>query len=101
MKKQAMSMPPKAVVPNVNLDNPELLNMLNAGGSVATQQKNWETVKTIKEDENPLKNFSIKLFESELKEIRAHLLGIGGRKSKSIQTFILEAISEKLKRETK
>lgn len=94
-------MPPKAVVPNVNLDNPELLNMLNAGGSVAVEKKKVASVELEKREDNPLRNFSIKLFESELKEIRAHLLGIGGRKSKSIQTFILEAISEKLKKETK
>lgn len=98
MKKPAMTMPPPQVAPKVNLDDPEILNMINGGGSVAVKKKK-EQAQEPKADS--IKNFSIKLFDSELKEIKTHLIGVGGRKTKSIQTFILEAISEKIKKETK
>lgn len=93
-----MTMPPPQVTPKVNLDDPQILNMINGGGSVAVKKKREQTQEP---QADVLKNFSIKLFDSELSEIKTHLLGIGGRKTKSIQTFILEAISEKLKKETK
>ena len=89
-------MPPPQVSPKINLDDPQILNMINGGGSVAVKKK-----KEYAKEPHSMKNFSIKLFESELEEIRTHLIGVGGRKTKSIQTFILEAISEKLKKETK
>jgi hypothetical protein len=98
MKKQAMTMPPPQVTPKVNLDDPKLLNMVNGGGSVAVKKKKEQAQEPAPDS---IKNFSIKLFNSELEEIKTHLLGVGGRKTKSIQTFILEAISEKLKKETK
>ena len=72
--------------------------MVNGGGSVAVKKKKEQAQKPAPDS---IKNFSIKLFNSELEEIKIHLLGVGGRKTKSIQTFILEAISEKLKKETK
>ena len=98
MKKQAITMPPPQVTPKVNLDDPKLLNMVNGGGSVAVKKKKEQTQEP---QTDVLRNFSIKLFDRELEEIRTHLIGVGGRKTKSIQTFILEAISEKLKKETK
>ena len=91
-------MPPPQVSPKINLDDPQILNMINGGGSVAVKKKKEYATKP---QANSIKNFSIKLFDSELKEIKTHLIGVGGRKTKSIQTFILEAINEKLKRETK
>ena len=98
MKKQAMTMPPPQVKPKVNLDDPQIVNMINSGGLVAGEKKKEQAQEPAPDS---IKNFSIKLFDSELSEIKAHLLGVGGRKTKSIQTFILEAISEKLKKETK
>lgn len=98
MKKQVMTMPPPQVTPKINLEDPKIVNMINGGGSVAVKKKKGQE----KEPQaDSIKNFSIKLFDSELKEIKTHLIGVGGRKTKSIQTFILEAISEKLKKEIK
>ena len=98
MKKQAITMPPPRVAPKIDLEDPKLLNMVNGGGSVAVKKKKEQTQEPAPDS---IKNFSIKLFDSELSEIKTHLLGVGGRKTKSIQTFILEAINEKLKKETK
>jgi hypothetical protein len=89
--------------PQIDLDDPKLLAMIDGGGETVTEKKKktkeQEPAPTPTADE--LKNFSIRIFQSELDDIKKHLKGFGGRKTKSIHTFILEAIGEKLKRESK
>lgn len=89
--------------PQIDLDDPKLMAMIDGGGDTVTEKKKktkeQEPAPTPTADE--LKNFSIRIFQSELDDIKKHLKGFGGRKTKSIHTFILEAIGEKLKRDSK
>lgn len=97
MPSQVATMPKQA--PQIDLDDPKLMAMIDGGGDTVTEKK-----KKTKEQEpaaDEIKNFSIRIFQSELNDIKRHLKGFGGRKTKSIHTFILEAIGEKLMRESK
>lgn len=97
-KKSPIGMPPQQIASKIDLDDPAFKAMVEGGGSVAVQKKKESTTQ---QGQEAIKNFSIRLFESELNDIKTHLQGYGGRKKKSIHTFMLEAISEKLKREIK
>jgi hypothetical protein len=106
MKQKPKMMMPSQVAkpkqaPQIDLDDPKLMAMIDGGGDTVTEKKK----KTKEQEPAPtayeLKNFSIRMFRSELDDIKSHLKGFGGRKTKSIHTFILEAIGEKLKRESK
>jgi hypothetical protein len=97
MPSQVAAKPKQA--PHIDLDDPKLMAMIDGGGDTVTEKKKKTTEQVRTEDE--LKNFSIRIFQSELDDIKKHLKGFGGRKTKSIHTFILEAISDKLQRESK
>jgi hypothetical protein len=98
MKKGTMAMPPKPKqeTPFLNVENPELLAMIASGGGTKAEMKPLDLKADLSDE---IKHFSIRLFNSELEEIKNHIKGFGGRKTKSIHTFILEGIREKLDRE--
>lgn len=108
--KPIITMPPPTVkaAPRTDMDDPELLAMIEGGGSVAAEKKNKPSkakqseLAADTEDQAEIKNFSIRLLASELADIKDHLQASKTRfKKQSIHSFILEAIAEKLKRERK
>lgn len=85
-KKKTMSLPPKPLT-----DSEGMQKMINKGGSA--------TMVSDSPQQDELKSFTIKIYESELSKIRA----IIGRESKrdrvSIRTFITDAVLKKISEE--
>jgi len=89
MKKNKIAMPPGP------LNNPAMLEAINKGGSVKTvlPQKN----PTPQEDK--LKSFTFKIYESELAQIRDIQDQLPKRDRISIHDFVVAAVKEKITKE--
>jgi hypothetical protein len=87
----------KIVMPPVPLDSPAMKEAINKGGSVRS------TVPTtvVDPNEDKLKSFTIRLYESELAEIRDILPRLPKRGVKSIRSFLTVAVQEKIAKEKK
>jgi hypothetical protein len=88
-KKPKLSMPP--VAQSIALDdNQAMLEMINKGGSVLSQE-----VKEV----DKLKSFTFKIYESELQKIREIQDRLPKRDRISIHDFVLDAVLNKIQNE--
>lgn len=87
-KKPKLTLPPAA--PTV--DEKAMKAMIEKGGSV-TSEPQKERV----QEEDPLKSFTIKIYESELAQIRAIQDAMPRRDRISIHDFIVAAVQAKIK----
>ncbi len=72
--------------------------MINKGGSVVTEASQPPTAPV---EEDKLKSFTFKIYESELAQIRAIQDALPKRDRISIHDFVLAAVKEKIKQEGK
>ena len=93
MKKGKISLPP------TGLNSPAMLEIINKGGSVKEQSSTF--IELQKTDEDPLKSFTFKIYESELAQIRDILSRLPKRDRMSIHDFVVLAVKEKISRQTK
>ncbi|RZK36445.1 MAG: hypothetical protein EOO61_10340 [Hymenobacter sp.] len=90
MKKPKLGLPPTRV-PNTSVEE-----MISKGGSVASEPLRPPTVPPVPE-EDKLKSFTFKIYESELAQIRAIQDALPKRDRISIHDFVLAAVKEKIK----
>jgi hypothetical protein len=96
MKKPKLGLPP-ARVPNVSLEE-----MINKGGSVASETPAPPSASaTVEPEEDKLKSFTFKIYESELAQIRAIQDALPKRDRISIHDFVLAAVKEKIRQESR
>ena len=98
MKKPKLGLPPTAPLSTV-MSNPAMQAMINKGGSVLEEPT--PTTKKSEAAEDKLKSFTFKIYESELAQIRAIQDTLPKRDRISIHDFVLAAVKEKIKKETK
>lgn len=89
MKKPKLGLPPTRV-PNTSLDE-----MISKGGSVASEPLRPPAAPSVPE-EDKLKSFTFKIYESELAQIRAIQDALPKRDRISIHDFVLAAVKEKI-----
>lgn len=89
-KKPKLTLPPAAP----QLDEKAMIAMIEKGGSTISTKK----PPTMAEQEDALKSFTIKLYESELAQIRAIQDNMPKRDRISMHDFIVTAVQDKLKR---
>ena len=90
MKKPKIGLPP-APAPSL-----AMLEMINKGGSVST-----DPVVPAAPEEDKLKSFTFKIYESELAQIRAIQDSLPKRDRISIHDFVLAAVKDKIGKESK
>lgn len=94
MKKPKLGLPP-ARVPSLSLEE-----MISKGGSVASEVVQPLATLPVPE-EDKLKSFTFKIYESELAQIRAIQDALPKRDRISIHDFVLAAVKEKIRQEGK
>lgn len=92
MKKPKLGLPPTRV-PSTSLEE-----MIGKGGSVASEAA---PVPATLPAEDKLKSFTFKIYESELAQIRTIQDALPRRDRISIHDFVLAAVKEKIRQETK
>lgn len=95
MKKPTLGLPPS--LPKA-LADPAMQAMINKGGSVSESEPSPATAK-VQEQEDKLKSFTFKIYESELAQIRGIQDKLPKRDRISIHDFVLAAVKEKIKKE--
>jgi hypothetical protein len=93
MKKPKLGLPPTHV-PSISLEE-----MINKGGSVASEA--LQPIVPPGPEEDKLKSFTFKIYESELAQIRAIQDALPKRDRISIHDFVLAAVKEKIRQEGK
>ncbi len=96
MKKPKLGLPPTPPAP---LSNQAMQAMINKGGSVLETPE--PTPSKPEPEEDKLKSFTFKIYESELAQIRAIQDKLPKRDRISIHDFVLAAVKEKIKKEAK
>ncbi|MCB2380485.1 hypothetical protein LGH70_23025 [Hymenobacter sp. BT635] len=96
MKKPKLGLPP---TPPVSLVNPAMQEMIDKGGSVL--EKPAATPAKPEPEEDKLKSFTFKIYESELAQIRAIQDSLPKRDRISIHDFVVSAVKEKIEKERK
>jgi hypothetical protein len=95
MKKPKLGLPPTRV-PNTSLEE-----MISKGGSVGSESAQPPAIPTKPEpEEDKLKSFTFKIYESELAQIRAIQDALPKRDRISIHDFVLAAVKEKIRQTT-
>jgi hypothetical protein len=92
MKKPKLLLPPVPVP-----DTAAMQAMINKGGSVAATEAQAAVASSPGDD--PLKSFTIRLYASMLAELQRLKEAQPKKKPKSIHSFVIEAIAEKIERE--
>lgn len=92
MKKPTLGLPP------TRLPATSLEEMINKGGSVVTETSHPRAAPV---EEDKLKSFTFKIYESELAQIRAIQDALPKRDRISIHDFVLAAVKEKIKQDGK
>lgn len=102
---------PKSRKTETGFDNEKALDFIRQGGSQSqgdeTAEQQPQTVvagkgrHTTKTDPNDQVSISIKLLVSERNQINDNRAKLSGRDKKSLEGWIIEAITEKLERENK
>lgn len=92
MKKPTLGLPP------IRLPATSLEEMINKGGSVVTEISHPRAAPV---EEDKLKSFTFKIYESELAQIRAIQDALPKRDRISIHDFVLAAVKEKIKQDSK
>jgi len=90
-KKSKIAMPP------ILLNNQAMLEAINKGGSV----KETAAVAGSEPEEDKLKSFTFKIYESELAQIRDIQNRLPKRDRISIHDFVLAAVKDRIKKELK
>ncbi|WP_303312660.1 hypothetical protein [Hymenobacter sp. BT730] len=96
MKKPKLGLPPTTPTP---LSNTAMQDMINKGGSVLETPA--PIAAKLKPDEDKLKSFTFKIYESELAQIRAIQDSLPKRDRISIHDFVVAAVKEKITKENK
>ena len=96
MKKPKLGLPP--ALPKT-LKNPAMQAMINKGGSVSVTEATVPA--NSEEQEDKLKSFTFKIYESELAQIRGIQDKLPKRDRISIHDFVLAAVKEKIKKENR
>jgi hypothetical protein len=91
---------PKLGLPPTRAASTSVEEMINKGGSVASEVAQPSAVATV-EEEDKLKSFTFKIYESELAQIRAIQDALPKRDRISIHDFVLAAVKEKIRQESK
>ena len=91
IKKPKLGLPP---TPPASLSNAAMQEMINKGGSVLESPVAAAAKTTPEEDK--LKSFTFKIYESELAQIRAIQDSLPKRDRISIHDFVLAAVKEKI-----
>ncbi|WP_157541693.1 hypothetical protein [Hymenobacter aerophilus] len=95
-KKPKLGLPP---TPPASLSNAAMQEMISKGGSVLEPSVVTTAKHTPEEDK--LKSFTFKIYESELAQIRAIQDSLPKRDRISIHDFVLDAVKEKIKKMAK
>ena len=85
----------KIAMPPTPLNSPAMLEVINKGGSVKA------VVAESKSEEDKLKSFTFKIYESELAQIRDIQDRLPKRDRISIHDFVVAAVKEKITKEHK
>lgn len=93
LKKPKLGLPP---TPPASLSNAAMQEMINKGGSVQELPVVANPKPTSEEDK--LKSFTFKIYESELAQIRAIQDSLPKRDRISIHDFVLTAVKEQIKK---
>lgn len=96
MKKPKLGLPP---TPPASLSNPAMQEMINKGGSVLEAPAAAPSKQEPEEDK--LKSFTFKIYESELAQIRAIQDSLPKRDRISIHDFVVAAVKEKIEKASK
>lgn len=96
MKKPKLGLPP---TPPASLSNPAMQEMINKGGSVLEAPVAIPSKPEPEEDK--LKSFTFKIYESELAQIRAIQDSLPKRDRISIHDFVVAAVKEKIEKAAK
>jgi hypothetical protein len=92
MKKPKLGLPPTHV-PSISLEE-----MISKGGSVGSEAARLPVASP---EEDKLKSFTFKIYESELAQIRAIQDALPKRDRISIHDFVLAAVKDKIQQEGK
>ena len=95
-KKPKLGLPPTTPA---SLLNPAMQEMINKGGSVL--EPIVTTHSKAEPEEDKLKSFTFKIYESELAQIRAIQDGLPKRDRISIHDFVVAAVKEKIEKAAK
>ncbi|MGY3091477.1 hypothetical protein ACVWYF_004545 [Hymenobacter sp. UYAg731] len=98
MKKPKLGLPPIGPT-SAAMSNPAMQAMINKGGSILEEPT--PIAQTPEPAEDKLKSFTFKIYESELAQIRAIQDILPKRDRISIHDFVLAAVKEKIKKESK
>lgn len=96
MKKPKLGLPP--IAPTAPLSNAAMQEMISKGGSVSEAP---QPTAQAEPDEDKLKSFTFKIYESELAQIRAIQDSLPKRDRISIHDFVVAAVKERISREAK
>ncbi|MBO0953216.1 hypothetical protein [Fibrella forsythiae] len=88
---------PKIAMPPTPLNNPAMLEAINKGGSVKADLPASEA----SPQEDKLKSFTFKIYESELAQIRDIQDQLPKRDRISIHDFVVAALKDKIAKERK
>jgi hypothetical protein len=91
---------PKLGLPPTRVSGTSLEEMISKGGSVASESTR-SVVMLPEPEEDKLKSFTFKIYESELAQIRAIQDALPKRDRISIHDFVLAAVKEKIRQESK
>lgn len=95
IKKPKLGLPP---TPPTSLSNAAMQEMINKGGSVLEPAASTAKAEP---EEDKLKSFTFKIYESELAQIRTIQDSLPKRDRISIHDFVLAAVKEKIGKMTK
>lgn len=88
-KKTKLALPPTSS----NIDDKAMVEMINKGGSTVSKSEPAQ-------EEDKLKSFTLRIYESELAKIREAISKMPKRGRQSMQEFMLEAILDRIERKS-
>jgi len=96
IKKPKLGLPP---TPPASLSDPAMQEMISKGGSVL--EESTASLNKQAPEEDKLKSFTFKIYESELAQIRAIQDSLPKRDRISIHDFVVTAVKDKIEKEMK
>lgn len=88
-KKTKLALPPASS----NIDDKAMVEMINKGGSTVTKAESAQ-------EEDKLKSFTLRIYESELAKIREAISKMPKRGRQSMQEFMMEAILDRIEKKS-
>ena len=89
----------KIALPPIALNSPAMLEVIDKGGTV--KEQTLTNAKQQVADEDPLKSFTFKIYESELAQIRDIQARLPKRDRISIHDFVVAAVKDKINKNLK